>query len=67
MITSLHVIFGLGPPNKKSWLRLCRGAFRAVPPKSMLVHPEREQTFVLAQEDQRTFAPKQVATNAFFL
>ena len=46
------VIFGSGPPNQKSWLRLYRegGAFRAVPPqiiafatpKSLLVPPERE-------------------------
>ena len=25
LMTSLHVIFGLPPPNQKSWLRLCTG------------------------------------------
>ena len=25
-MTSLRVICGLGPPNQKSWLRLCMGA-----------------------------------------
>ena len=67
MITSLHVIFGLGPPIKNPGCAYAAGACRAVPPKSLLVPSEREQIFVLAQEDHRTFAQKQVATNAFFL
>ena len=67
-MTSLHVIFGLAPPNQKSWLPLCTGggAFRASPPQVTACAPQARVTFALAQKDKQTFAQKQVTTNAFF-
>ena len=67
-VIACHFWFG-PPPNQKPRLRLCTGGggiFEPCPPKSLLVRPKREQTFVLVQEDRQTFAQKQVTTNAFF-
>ena len=56
------------PPIKNPGFVYARGgAFWAVPFKSLLVSSKRELTFLLVKEDQQTFAPKQVTTNAFFL
>ena len=60
--------FGLGPQSKILATPMHgakRAAFRAVPPKLLLVFLKRELTFLLAQEDQQTFAQKRITTNAF--
>ena len=69
-MTSLHVIFGLPLPQSKILATPMHGGgggFLGRAPKSLLVPFKLEQTFVVIQEDQQTFAPKQVTANAFFL
>ena len=51
-----RVISGRTPPQITAW-----------PYSQPQITPKREQTLVLAQENQQTFAQKQVTTNAFFL
>ena len=46
LMTSLHVICGLPPPNQRSWLRLCRrcGGKRVVPPLAAACFPPFRHT-----------------------
>ena len=58
-MTSLHVIFGLALHPFKNPGYAYAGGGEGVGPcplKSLLAPPKREQTFVLVQEDQQTFA-----------
>ena len=72
-MTSLHVIFDLVfPPIKNPGYAYARGggAFWAVPPPPQIAacaFQARVNFCILAQEDQQTFARKQVTTDAFFL